>query len=71
MYPGVSDTNDLRALRKRLGSQTAVGKMLGISRDTIGVYENEKTPPPWYRLALERLLAEKTRPDLGGPGPTT
>jgi len=65
--PGVSEITDLRSLRKRLGSQTVVGKLLGISRETVGVYENGKAPP-WYRLALEQLLTEKTRPDLGGPG---
>jgi hypothetical protein len=67
----VSDSQDLRALRKRIGSQAKVGELLGITGRTVGTYERHpERAPAWYRLALLGL-AEKTNPELAAPGSPT
>ena len=50
---------EMRALRESLGlSQTEVGRLMGISLDTVYVYEGARRPIPVpYRVALRGIVA--------------
>jgi transcriptional regulator with XRE-family HTH domain len=58
----------LRSLRKSIGTQEEVAQRLGLNRRTVGDYERRSAAPPeWYVLALEGLAAKQKSPDLAGP----